>query len=102
MLGVPRYSLLTKLNIVIAEVVHSVEAPVEDLSSSFECMEGDVQGVPSAEDNQVPHLTTVGSCSVREISLMIGNGKIFCTMKLNLNGTYNGLDTISHSTTSLV
>ena len=83
---VPRDGLLTKLNIVIAEVVDSIEAPVEDLSSSLECMEGDIEGVPSAEDNQVPHLTTVGSCSVREILLMIGNGKLFC-MKLNLNCT---------------
>ena len=69
---VPSDGLLTKLNIVIAEVVDSIEAPVEDLSSSLECMEGHIEGVPSAEDNQVPHLTTVCSCIVRDISLILG------------------------------
>ena len=64
-------SLFTKLDIVIAEVVHSIEAPVEDLSSSLECMEGHIEGVASAEDNQVPHLATVCSCSVTDISLLM-------------------------------
>ena len=63
---VPRDGLLTKLNIVIAEVVDSIEAPVEDLSSSLECMEGHIEGVPSAEDNQVPHLATICSCIVTD------------------------------------
>ena len=65
-------SLFTKLNIVIAEVVHSIETPVEDLSSSLECMEGHIEGVSSAEDNQVPHLATVCPCIVTDISLILG------------------------------
>ena len=58
---VPRDGLLTKLNIVIAEVVDTIEASIEDLSRSLECVESYIETVPSAEHHQVPHLTTVGS-----------------------------------------
>lgn len=56
-----------KLNVVIAEVVDTVEAPVEDLGSSLECMESDIEAVASAEHHQVPHLTTVCSYFLRQV-----------------------------------
>ena len=50
---------VTKLHIVLTEVIHSVEASVEDLSSSLECVESNIERIPSAEHHQVPHLSTV-------------------------------------------
>ena len=51
---------LTKLDVIVTEVVHSVEAPVEDLSGPLQGVEGDVERVPGAEDHEVPHLAAVG------------------------------------------
>ena len=72
-------SAFTKLNIVIAEVVDTIEASIEDLSSSLECVEGDIETVPSTEHHQVPHLTAVRSCIVIERELIRGKaGFIVC------------------------
>ena len=60
-------AVLTKLDVIITEIVDPVEAPVEDLSGPLQGVEGDVEGVPGAEDHEVPHLAAVRPYLLRQV-----------------------------------